>query len=37
MEEADLLADRIAVIVDGEFKCFGSPLFLKNTYGEGYK
>jgi len=37
MEEADLLSDRIAVIVDGQFSCVGTPLALKNTYGQGYK
>lgn len=26
MEEADILADRIAVIVDGKMKCIGTPL-----------
>jgi ABC-type multidrug transport system ATPase subunit len=37
MEEADVLADRIAVVVDGRIKCVGSPLNLKNIYGDGYK
>jgi ABC-type multidrug transport system ATPase subunit len=37
MEEADILADRIAVIVDGTLKCVGSSLNLKNTYGDGYR
>lgn len=37
MEEADALSDRIAVIVDGEFKCVGTPLYLKNTFGDGYR
>jgi len=37
MEEADVLADRIAVIVDGKLKCVGTPLFLKNNFGEGYR
>lgn len=37
MEEADVLGDRIAVIVDGEFKCIGTPLYLKNNFGDGYK
>ena len=36
MEEADILSDRIAVIVDGEFKCIGTPLYLKKKYGDGY-
>ena len=37
MEEADVLSDRIAVIVDGQFKCIGTPLFLKTRYGHGYR
>lgn len=37
MDEADTLADRIAIVVDGQFKCVGSPLNLKNTYGDGYR
>ena len=37
MEEADVLADRVAIIVDGEVRCVGTPLFLKNNYGEGYR
>lgn len=37
MEEADVLGDRIAVIVDGEFKCIGTPLYLKNNFGDGYR
>lgn len=37
MEEADILGDRIAVVVDGRIKCIGSPLNLKNVYGDGFK
>uniref|UniRef100_A0A803T1K2 ATP-binding cassette sub-family A member 2 n=1 Tax=Anolis carolinensis TaxID=28377 RepID=A0A803T1K2_ANOCA len=37
MDEADLLGDRIAIISHGKLKCCGSPLFLKGTYGDGYK
>lgn len=37
MEEADVLSDRIAVIVDGQFECVGTPLYLKNTFGDGYR
>ncbi|XP_053393737.1 ATP-binding cassette sub-family A member 2-like isoform X2 [Mercenaria mercenaria] len=36
MDEADLLGDRIAIISNGEMKCYGSSLFLKNTFCEGY-
>lgn len=37
MEEADVLSDRIAVISDGKLQCVGTPLFLKNQFGDGYK
>lgn len=37
MEEADILSDRIALICDGKLKCVGTPLYLKNTYGDGYR
>lgn len=37
MEEAEILADRIAVIADGELRCIGTSLFLKNNFGEGYR
>uniref|UniRef100_A0A2K5DK59 ATP-binding cassette sub-family A member 2 n=1 Tax=Aotus nancymaae TaxID=37293 RepID=A0A2K5DK59_AOTNA len=37
MDEADLLGDRIAIISHGKLKCCGSPLFLKGTYGDGYR
>jgi ABC-type multidrug transport system ATPase subunit len=37
MEEADILSDRLAVICDGKLKCVGTPLYLKNTYGDGYR
>ncbi len=37
MEEADALSDRIAIMNHGQVKCCGSPLFLKNTFGFGYR
>ena len=37
MEEADALADRISIMNHGQVKCTGSPLFLKNTFGSGYR
>ena len=37
MEEADALSDRIAVLVSGKLNCIGTPLYLKNNFGEGYK
>lgn len=36
MDEADLLADRIAVLADGHLQAFGSSLFLKTQFGLGY-
>lgn len=36
MEEADALSDRIAVVVDGQLKCIGTSINLKNTFGDGY-
>lgn len=36
MDEADLLADRIAVMSAGRLCCLGSSLFLKSRFGLGY-
>ena len=36
MEEADILADRIAIMSQGKLYCLGSPLFLKKRFGVGY-
>ena len=36
MDEADILGDRIAIMADGQLRCAGSSLFLKNKYGVGY-
>uniref|UniRef100_A0A4W3K4H1 ATP binding cassette subfamily A member 5 n=1 Tax=Callorhinchus milii TaxID=7868 RepID=A0A4W3K4H1_CALMI len=36
MDEADILADRKAVISQGQLKCVGSSLFLKAKFGVGY-
>ncbi|XP_064616373.1 ATP-binding cassette sub-family A member 2-like [Liolophura sinensis] len=36
MDEADILGDRIAIISNGQLKCAGSSVFLKNTFGDGY-
>ncbi|GAB9467021.1 hypothetical protein Gpo141_00004381 [Globisporangium polare] len=36
MDEADILGDRIAIMAEGELRCCGSSLFLKNRYGVGY-
>lgn len=37
MEEADALSDRIAIMNRGDVKCCGSPMFLKNLFGSGYR
>ncbi|KAG1688669.1 hypothetical protein DVH05_027488 [Phytophthora capsici] len=36
MDEADILGDRIAIMAEGEMRCCGSSLFLKNRFGAGY-
>ncbi|KAL7744177.1 hypothetical protein ACLKA6_009151 [Drosophila palustris] len=36
MDEADVLGDRIAIMCDGELKCYGTSFFLKKHYGSGY-
>lgn len=36
MDEADILADRKAVLSKGKLTCIGSSLFLKNRFGLGY-
>ncbi|KAL4218252.1 ATP-binding cassette sub- A member 5 [Mactra antiquata] len=36
MDEADILADRKAIINKGHLRCCGSSLFLKNRFGLGY-
>jgi len=33
MEEADVLGDRIAIMDQGKLICSGTPMFLKNYYG----
>lgn len=32
-----MLGDRIAIMSHGEIKCLGTPLHLKNKYGDGYR
>lgn len=33
MEEADVLADRVAILNNGKLTCYGTPKFLKDLYG----
>jgi len=36
MEECEALCTRMAIMVNGQFKCLGSCQHLKNRFGEGY-
>ena len=36
MEECEALCTRIAIMVNGQLKCLGSPQHLKTKFGEGY-
>lgn len=36
MEEADSLADEVAVLAGGRLRAVGTPLFLKASFGSGY-
>lgn len=37
MEEADVLADNVAIIAKGRLRCLGSSLRLKSKFGAGYR
>ena len=37
MEEAEVLSDRIGIIVNGSLKCLGTQYKLKKVYGKGFK
>lgn len=37
MDEADILGDRVAIMSLGQLECIGSPHFLKQRFGPGYK
>jgi ABC-type multidrug transport system ATPase subunit len=37
MEEAEVLSDRIGIIVNGQLKCLGTQYKLKKIYGKGFK
>jgi ABC-type multidrug transport system ATPase subunit len=36
MEEAEALGTKLAIMVDGKFKCFGTTQHLKKKFGQGY-
>ena len=35
MEECEVLCSKLAIMVNGMFRCIGSPQHLKNRFGEG--
>lgn len=37
MAECEALCSRVGIMVNGEFRCLGSPQQLKSLYGEGYR
>lgn len=37
LDEAEVLSDRIAFLERGGLKCCGSPFYLKDKLGQGYK
>jgi ATP-binding cassette, subfamily A (ABC1), member 3 len=37
MEEAEALSTSMGIMVDGQFKCFGSKQHIKNKFGFGYQ
>lgn len=37
MEEAEALCTKMGIMVEGEFKCFGSATHVKDKYGTGYE
>lgn len=36
MEECEVLCNRLAIMVNGEFKCLGSVQHLKNKFSKGF-
>ncbi len=36
MEEAEALSTKLGIMVNGQFKCYGSVQHLKNKFGKGY-
>ena len=37
MEECEALCTRLVIMVNGQFKCLGSPQHLKQKFGNGFK
>ena len=36
MAECEALCSRVGIMVNGSFRCLGTPQQLKSAYGEGY-
>jgi len=36
MEECEALCDRLAIMVNGQFQCFGTTTHLKNKFAQGF-
>uniref|UniRef100_A0A8C6IT79 Uncharacterized protein n=1 Tax=Melopsittacus undulatus TaxID=13146 RepID=A0A8C6IT79_MELUD len=36
LDEAEVLSDHIAILQRGQLKCWGSPSYLRETYGQGH-
>jgi ABC-type multidrug transport system ATPase subunit len=36
MEEAEALATKMAIMVSGKFKCFGTSQQIKQNFGQGF-
>jgi len=37
MEEAEALCDRLAIQVQGQLRCLGTPMHIRSKYGHGYQ
>ncbi len=37
MAECEVLCTRVGIMVNGSFRCLGTPQQLKSTYGQGYR
>ena len=37
MDQAEFFSTRIAIMINGNFRCIGSPQKIKEKYGQGYE
>lgn len=37
MEEAEALSTRLGIMVNGNFKCIGTPQHIKSKFGKGFE